>query len=400
MQLRYSFRIDPTPGQRVALAKAFGCARVVFNDALALRRQAYREGLPFVADAELSRKMITEAKKRPERVWLGEVSAVVLQQALADCTTAFRNFFASVTGKRKGPKIAPPRFRSRKDNRQAIRFTKNARFSITGQGKLRLPKIGQVAVRWSRELPAEPSSVTIVKDAAGRYFASFVVEVREQSLPATDAETGIDLGLGHFAVLADGRKIDAPKFLRRAERKLKRLQKDLSRTQKGSANRAKARTKVARQHAKVSDARREFHHQLSTKIIRENQAVYVENLAVNGLARTRLATSIHDAGWSAFIAMLEYKAKLYGRTFARVSRWFPSSKRCSACGQVRAQSLPLSAREWTCPCGAHHDRDVNAANNILAAGRAERLNACGGPVRPGASPAQPDEAGSPGSAAA
>ncbi|MEO3791582.1 RNA-guided endonuclease TnpB family protein [Nonomuraea sp. B10E15] len=372
MQLRYSFRIDPTPGQRVALAKAFGCARVVFNDALALRRQAYREGLPFVADAELSRKMITEAKKRPERVWLGEVSAVVLQQALADCTTAFRNFFASVTGKRKGPKIAPPRFRSRKDNRQAIRFTKNARFSITGQGMLRLPKIGQVAVRWSRELPAEPSSVTIVKDAAGRYFASFVVEVREQSLPATDAETGIDLGLGHFAILADGRKIDAPKFLRRAERK----------------------------HAKVSDARREFHHQLSTKIIRENQAVYVENLAVNGLARTRLATSIHDAGWSAFIAMLEYKAKLYGRTFARVSRWFPSSKRCSACGQVRAQSLPLSAREWTCPCGAHHDRDVNAANNILAAGRAERLNACGGPVRPGASPAQPDEAGSPGSAAA
>ncbi|WP_344994395.1 transposase [Nonomuraea helvata] len=399
MQLRYAYRIDPTPAQRIALAKAFGCARVVFNDALALRNHAHQVGLPFITDAELSRRVSTQAKRRPERAWLGEVPAVVLQQALSDCTTAFRNFFASLSGKRQGPRMAPPRFRSRKDRRQAIRFTKNARFAVTACGKLRLPKIGDVKVRWSRPLPAPPSSVTVIKDAAGRYFASFVVEVREQPLPTASAETGIDLGLGHFAVLADGRKIDSPRFLRREEKKLKKLQKALSRKQKGSSNRAKARVKVARQHAKVAGARREFHHQLSIKIIRENQAVFVEDLAVKGLARTRLAKSVHDAGWSSFVSMLEYKAKLYGRQFAKVGRFFPSSKLCSACGTV-AETMPLNVREWSCACGAIHDRDVNAAINILAAGRAERLNACGGPVRPPLAAARAEEAGSRGSAAA
>ncbi|MFB9628423.1 RNA-guided endonuclease InsQ/TnpB family protein, partial [Nonomuraea helvata] len=270
---------------------------------------------------------------------------------------------------------------------------------VTACGKLRLPKIGDVKVRWSRPLPAPPSSVTVIKDAAGRYFASFVVEVREQPLPTASAETGIDLGLGHFAVLADGRKIDSPRFLRREEKKLKKLQKALSRKQKGSSNRAKARVKVARQHAKVAGARREFHHQLSIKIIRENQAVFVEDLAVKGLARTRLAKSVHDAGWSSFVSMLEYKAKLYGRQFAKVGRFFPSSKLCSACGTV-AETMPLNVREWSCACGAIHDRDVNAAINILAAGRAERLNACGGPVRPPLAAARAEEAGSRGSAAA
>ncbi|MFI7701080.1 RNA-guided endonuclease InsQ/TnpB family protein [Nonomuraea sp. NPDC049480] len=366
MQLRYSFRLDPAPAQRIALARAFGCARVVFNDALALRRQAHTDGLAFITDGELSKQVITEAKQRPDRAWLGEVSAVVLQQALADAAMAYRNFFASLSGKRKGPKIAAPRFRSRKDKRQAIRFTKNARFKV-GE-KLTLPKIGDIAVRWSRPLPSDPSSVTVIKDAAGRYFASFVVEVTERPLPRIEAETGIDLGLGHFAVLADGRKIDSPRFLRRAEKKLKRLQKVLSRKEKGSANRVKARRKVARQHAKVADARREFHHQTSTRIVRENQAIYVEALAVKGLARTRLAKSVHDAGWSAFVSMLEYKAKLYGRAFARIDRFHPSSKLCSACGNL-AQVMPLNVREWECACGVRHDRDVNAAINILAAGR-------------------------------
>ncbi|MGW0811245.1 RNA-guided endonuclease InsQ/TnpB family protein [Nonomuraea sp. NPDC002799] len=390
MQLRYSFRLDPTPAQRIALARAFGCARVVFNDALTVRRVAHAEGLPFPSDGELSRQVITEAKRRPDRAWLGEVSAVVLQQALADACAAYRNFFAGMSGKRKGPKIAQPRMRSRRDTRQAIRFTKNARFKV-GE-KLSLPKVGAIAVRWSRHLPSAPSSVTVIKDAAGRYFASFVVEVAAHPWPA-GVETGIDLGLGHFAVLADGRKIDAPRFLRRAEKKLRKLQKALSRKQEGSANRGKARIKVARQHAKVTDARREFHHQTSTRIIRENQAVFVEDLAVRGLARTRLAKSVHDAGWSAFVAMLEYKARLHGRTFARIGRFFPSSKLCSACGTL-AEAMPLGVRAWTCPCGAVHDRDVNAAINILAAGRAERLNASGGQVRPPRAVAQPDERGS------
>ncbi|MFI7701307.1 RNA-guided endonuclease InsQ/TnpB family protein [Nonomuraea sp. NPDC049480] len=397
MQLRYSFRLDPTPMQRIALARAFGCARVVFNDALAARRQAHADGLPFISDGDLSKHVITEAKQRPDRVWLCEVSAVVLQQALADACMAYRNFFASLSGKRKGPKIAAPRFRSRRDQRQAIRFTRNARFKV-GE-KLTLPKIGDIAVRWSRRLPSVPSSVTVIKDAAGRYFASFVVEVAQHPLPQRQSETGIDLGLEHFAVLADGRKIDSPRFLRRAEKKLRKLQKALSRKQKGSSNRAKARIKVARQHVKVADARREFHHQESTRIVRENQAIFVEDLAVNGLARTRLAKSVHDAGWSAFTAMLEYKAKLYGRTFARIDRFFPSSKLCSGCGTLAGQ-MPLAVRKWDCSCGAHHDRDVNAAINILAAGRAERRNACGGQVRPSLAVAQADEAGSRGSAAA
>ncbi|MEU8274786.1 RNA-guided endonuclease InsQ/TnpB family protein [Microbispora bryophytorum] len=393
MQLRYNFRLYPRPGQRQALARAFGCARVVFNDGLRVRTDAHAAGLPYISDGDLSKRVITEAKKIPERSWLGEVSAVVLQQALADLNKAYRNFFDSVTGKRKGPKVATPRFRSKRDNRQAIRFTKNARFSITPGGKLRLPKIGDVTVRWSRALPAEPSCVTVAKDAAGRYFASFVVEVAEQPLPMAEPEAGIDLGLSAFAVLSNGRKIDSPRFLRRADKKLKRLQRALSRKAKGSNNRAKARLAVARQHAKIADTRREFHHQLSTKLIRENQAIYVEDLAVAGLARTRLAKSVHDAGWSAFVGMLEYKARLYGRVFHRIDRWFPSSKLCSACGALAA-SMPLNVRQWECPCGAVHDRDVNAAINILAAGRADRLNACGAQVRPGPAPAQREEAGS------
>jgi putative transposase len=393
VQLRYNFRLYPTPGQRQALAKAFGCARVVFNDGLRIRQQAHEAGLPWIPDAELQRRVITEAKKTPERAWLAEVSAVVLQQAVADLNTAHRNFFASVTGKRKGPKVAPPRFRSRKDRRQAIRFTRNARFRVTPGGKLRLPKIGDVRVRWSRNLPAEPSSVTVVKDAAGRYFASFVVEVDPEPLPETDAEVGIDLGLTHFAVLSDGQRIASPRFLRRAERRLKRAQKALARKKQGSNNYAKARLKVAKAHAKVADARRDWAHKLSTKIIRENQAVYVEDLAVKGLARTRLAKSVHDAGWAQFVAMLQYKAARYGRVFARVGRFAPTSQICSACGVLDGPK-PLHVRTWTCRhCGTVHDRDLNAAKNILAAGRAERLNACGAGVRPGLALAAGGEAG-------
>ncbi|MEV5569678.1 RNA-guided endonuclease TnpB family protein [Spirillospora sp. NPDC052269] len=392
MQLRYQFRLYPTQAQCIELARAFGCARVVFNDAVGTRRAAHEAGLPFVSDTELSKLLITEAKKTPERAWLGQVSAVVLQQALSDACAAYRNFFASISGKRRGPRMRPPRFRSRKDNRQAVRFTRNARFKVGV--KLTLPKIGDVAVKWSRPLPAEPSSVTVIKDAAGRYFASFVVDVGNDPLPACGTEVGIDLGLSHFAVLSDGTKVSNPRFLRRAEKKLRKFQKALSRTQKGSRNRAKARTKVARRHTKVADARREFHHQLSTRLIRDNQAVYVEDLAVNGLARTRLAKSVHDAGWSAFVNMLEYKATRHGRGFARIGRFEPTSQVCSACG-IKDGPKPLHIREWTCPaCGVCHDRDHNAEKNVLAAGQADRINACGAEVRPASTLAHGHEAGS------
>jgi putative transposase len=279
-----------------------------------------------------------------------------------------------------------------KDRRQGIRFTANARFAVLPNGKLRLPKIGDVPVRWSRNLPSAPSSVTVIKDAAGRYFASFVVQTEPQALPETEPVIGIDLGLTHFAVLSDGRKIASPRFLRRAEKKLKRAQRALSRKQDGSQNRDKARVKVARTHARVADARREFCHQLSTALIRDNQAVAVEDLAVNGLARTRMAKSVHDAGWSAFVHMLEYKARLYGREFRRIGRFEPTSQVCSACG-AKDGPKPLHVRAWQCPgCGAWLDRDINAAVNIArAAGLA--VTACGAQIRPGAVPARRGEAG-------
>ena len=323
MQLRYNYRLYPSPGQRQALARAFGCARVVFNDALRARQQAYQAGLPYISDAELSARL-TAAKAAPERAWLCGVSSVVLQQSLADLNTAYRNFFDSLSGKRKGPKIEPPKFKSRKDRRQAVRFTANARFKITPGGRLHLPKIGEVVVRWSRALPSEPASVTVIRDASGRYFASFVVKTDPVAdtarFPASEAEVGIDLGLTSFAVLSDGTKITSPKFLRRAERKLRRLQKALSRRQDGSANREKVRVRVARAHARVADSRRDFHHKTSTQIIRDNQAVYAEDLCVRALTRTRQAKSVHDAGRSAFVTMLEYKARRYGRAFAKVAR--------------------------------------------------------------------------------
>jgi putative transposase len=391
VQLRYNYRIYPTPGQCAALARAFGCARVVFNDALRVRRDAFAAGQPYVTDAELSARL-TGAKATPERAWLGEVSAVVLQQALADLSAAYRNFLGSAVGERKGPRVAAPRFRSRKDRRQAIRFTANARFSITRGAKLRLPKIGDVPVRWSRPLPSAPSSVTVIKDSAGRYFASFVLETGPGAMLETEPVIGIDLGLTHFAVLSDGRKIASPRFLRRAEKKLKHAQRALSRKQKGSSNQDKARATVARAHARVADARREFHHQLSTALIRENQAVAVEDLAVSGLVRTRLAKSVHDAGWSAFVRMLDYKARLYGREFRRVGRFEPTSQVCSACG-VKDGPKPLTVRVWQCQaCGAWLDRDINAAVNVArAAGLA--VTACGAQVRPGLALAQRGEAG-------
>ncbi|MEE1943287.1 RNA-guided endonuclease TnpB family protein [Streptomyces sp. TRM 70361] len=401
MQLRYSFRLYPSAGQRTALAKAFGCVRVVYNDALRARETARGAGLPFPKTGELSKRLITEAKKTPERAWLGEVSAVVLQQSLRDLDTAYKNFLDGLKGKR--PPMGAPRYKSRKDTRQSVRFTANARWSIAPGHKLRLPKIGDVPVKWSRALPSLPSTVTVVKDSAGRYFASFVVETGpEEVLPKVPPELGLDLGLGHFAVLPDGTKIDSPRFLRRAEKRLKKAQRALSRKEKGSRNRDKARVRVARAHARVADARREFlphglRHggapiRLSTKLIRENQAVAVEDLAVKGLARTRLAKSVHDAGWSAFASMLEYKAARYGRTFIRIGRFEPTSQVCSQCG-VRDGPKPLHVRVWTCPaCGAVLDRDINAAVNVAkAAGLA--VSACGAQVRPGLVPAPRGEAG-------
>ncbi|MFF4601796.1 RNA-guided endonuclease InsQ/TnpB family protein [Streptomyces sp. NPDC001339] len=361
----------PSVPQRQALARVFGCARVVFNDALRIRQDAYRQGLPRPTAAELSKRVITEAKKTAERAWLGEVSAVVLQQSLRDLEAAFSNFFASVKGTRKGARMGPPRFK-RKTGRQTVRFTSNAGFRVLSDGLLRLPKIGDLEVRWSRELPSAPSSVTVIKDPADRYFVSFVVEAEDKPLPELDEEatgTGIDLGLSHYAVLRS-RKITSPKFFRRQERKLRRAQRKLSRCQKGSANRRKAKLAVAKIHARVADQRRDFIEQHTTTITRESQAVYVEDLNAKGIAKT-FGKSLHDQSLGMFLRTLEAKCARYGRTFVKVDRFFPSTQLCSHCGALTGPKgrEQLRIRTWECNCGAVHDRDGNAEINLRREGR-------------------------------
>jgi putative transposase len=394
MLVRYRFRIDPTSAQREALARAYGCARVVYNDALTERHRAYQAG-ERLSDTEVQRRVITQAKRTPERAWLTEVASVALVQACQDARRAYRNWFDSLTGKRKGRRIGRPRFRT-KHGRQSIRLTRNG-FAFRGT-RLYVAKVGQVRVRWSRELPSAPSSVTVIREPDGRYYASFVVERNLTPLPPVSRTAGIDLGLVAFATIAasDGtiETLANPRHLRAAQRRLIRAQRNLSRKQKGSKNRTKARLRVAVAHRRVRDQRADHHHKLALRLIRENQTIAVEDLAVAGLARTRLAKSVHDAGWTMFVRLLEAKAAQHDRQVVRIGRWTPTSQTCSMCG-YRDGPKPLSVRVWACPaCGTVHDRDVNAARNILvAAGLAETLTACGGHVRPRATLAVASEAG-------
>ena len=301
----------------------------------------------------------------------------------------------SLKGKRKGRRVGRPRFRT-KHGRQSIRLTRNG-FAFRG-ARLYVAKVGEVRVRWSRELPSAPSSVTVIREPDGRYYASFVVERDPTPLPPVSRTAGIDLGLVWFATIAAGdgtvETLANPRHLRVAERRLAIAQRQLSRKRKGSKNRAKARLRVAVAHRRVRDQRADHHHKLALRLIRENQTIAVEDLAVAGLARTRLAKSIHDAGWTMFVRLLEAKAAQHGRQVVKIGRWTPTSQTCSACG-YRDGPKPLSIRAWACPaCGEVHDRDVNAARNILvAAGLAETLTACGGHVRPGATLAVASEAG-------
>jgi putative transposase len=254
-------------------------------------------------------------------------------------------------------------------------------------------KVGEIGVRWSRPLPSVPSSVTVIRDPDGHYYASFVVERPATPLPPCDREIGVDVGLSRLGARSDGEIIENPRFLRAKQRKLARAQRALSRTAKGSANRVKARRRVAVVHRKVRETRLDHAHKTALALVRDNQAVYAEDLAVAGLARTRLAKSVHDAGWAQLLRLIGEKAEQYGQTFHQINRFTPSSQTCSACGASDGPK-PLHVRTWQCEaCGAVHDRDVNAAQNILAAGRVERLNACGGTVRPGATPARPGETG-------
>jgi putative transposase len=358
------------------LAKTFGCARVVHNDAIRLRQDLYKQGEK-ISDTELQKRVITQAKLTIERCWLSDVGCDPLIQSLRDACQALKNFFKSLKGERKGRKVGSPKFK-KKHSEQSIRFTTNG-FSVK-PNSVYLAKIGCVRVKWSRDLPSEPSSVTIIKDAANRYFASFVCEVEPVSLKPINDGVGIDLGLTTFATLSTGEKVLSPKPLAKSLKRLRRAQKRFSRKVKGSKRRELARRKVARIHARIKDQRTDFLHQLSTRIVRENQAIVLEDLNVSGMVKNRkLSRAISDAGWYSFRQMIEGKSIRYGRNFQVISRWEPTSQRCSSCGQLGGKK-PLDVREWTClHCGATHDRDLNAAINIqVAGGQSETQNGRGG----------------------
>ena len=360
------------------LCRVFGCARVVFNDALRVRNEAYQAGIK-LSDSEIQRLVITQAKKTTQRAWLAEVPSVALVQSVNDARRAWRNFFDSHRGNRRGRPLGRPKVKSKKDHRQSFRLTRNG-FGVRASGRLALAKVGTVQVRWSRDLPSEPSSVTIIREPDGHYYASFVVDVSAAPLPVAAAEAGVDVGISRLATVAttDGVRTDIPnpKHLARRLRKLRRLERAKSRRQKGSLNRDKARRKLAVVHEKVARARRDYHHKEALALVRDNQVIYVEDLHIVGIVQNRrLARAISDAGWGQFVRIIGEKAELYGRTFYSVSRWLASSKTCSTCTHC-LDELALEARQWTCPvCRTVHDRDYNAAKVILAAGRAERLNA-------------------------
>ena len=377
MKLRYRYRLYPNSEQVNLLSRLFGCTRVVWNDALAFCQQTWKKGIKYPGSSELMKQFITQAKTNPLRCWLSEVSNIPLQQSIRDLDVAFRNFWNSLKGKRKGQKVKPPRFKKRR-SRQSAKFTTGG-FSVKGE-KVYFAKIGKVKTVWSRPLPSTPSSATVIKDAAGRYFVSFVCEVEISTLPLSPHAVGVDLGIKTFATLSGDEKVDAPKPLKVALKKLKRLQQDLSRKVKGSNRRASARLKVAKLHARIADTRSDFLHKLSTRLIRENQAISLEDLSVSGMVKNRkLSRAISDLGWRAFREMLVAKGQMYGREVNIISRWEPTSQTCSSCGQ-RGGKLDLSIRLWECLfCGASHDRDINAAINIkVAGGHSETQNGRGG----------------------
>ena len=336
---------------------------------MVLNRQLYQDKDISLDSGALMKRCITEAKRTEELSWLADASHSVLQQSVRDLSQAFRNWWQG-----KG-RVRAPNFKKR-GNRQSIRAC-GKEFYPTETG-VRFPKIGVLRLKWSRPLPAEPSSVTIIKECSGKYYASFVVEMEDGKLPPTPKEVGIDLGLASLAVTSDGEKFAPPRFLRSALRKIGRLQRSLSRKVKGSRNRNKARLLVVKAHEKVGSKRLDFLHKLSTQLIRENQTVVLEDLNVSGMLKNRrLAKSISDAGWRMFRTLLEYKAERYGREVRVISHWEPTSQRCSECGHQDGKK-PLSVRTCTCAaCGSAHERDSNAAKNTLAVGQAERLNACG-----------------------
>ena len=354
----YKYRFYPNKEQRIQLAQTFGCSRFVYNWALRLRTDAYYQHQQKMSYKETSNQL-TQLKKNPETRWLKDVTAVPLQQALRHLNTAFLNFFSG--------RAQYPRFK-KKRNKQSATYASNA-FQWDGE-KLILAKMkSPLKIRWHRSFTGVPTTVTVSKDSAHRYFVSFSVEEEIEHLQPIQEQVAIDLGIKDLIVSSKGFASGNPKHYSYYQKKLAKLQKRLAKKQKGSKNRDKARLKVAKLHTKIADCRKDFLNQLTIRLIRENQVVITESLAVkNMLQNHKLAKAIADAAWGELIRQLDYKASWYGRILVQVDRWFPSSKRCHACGHV-LEKLPLQIREWDCVCGSHNLRDYNAALNLLAVGR-------------------------------
>ncbi|CAA0342839.1 RNA-guided endonuclease InsQ/TnpB family protein [Klebsiella pneumoniae] len=370
MKRAYKYRFYPTPDQIDLLAQTFGCVRFVYNNILRWRTDAYYERQEKIGYVQASARL-TALKKEPELAWLNDVSSVPLQQALRHQQAAFSNFFAG--------RAKYPTFKSKR-HKQVATLT-DAAFKYR-DGRLYMAKSkAPLDVRWSRPLPSVPSTVTISRDAAGRYFVSCLCEFEPVSLPITASTVGIDVGLKDLFVTDTGFRQGNPRHTAKYAARLALLQRRLSKKAKGSKNRAKARLKVARLHAKIADCRMDNLHKLSRRLINENQVVCVESLKVKNMIRNpSLSKAIADAGWGEFTRQLKYKGEWAGRSVLAIDQYFPSSKRCSCCG-FTMKKMPLNVRKWSClECGADHDRDINAARNIKAAGLA--VLAHGEPVNP------------------
>lgn len=373
MERAFKYRFYPTQEQEALLRRTLGCVRLVYNRALAVRTEAWYQRQERIGYSQSS-SMLTEWKKEEELSFLNEVSCVPLQQGLRHLQTAFTNFFAG--------RAQYPNFK-KKRNGGSAEFTKSAFRWKDGQVFLAKSSVA-LPIRWSRQLPkgVEPSTITVKLEPSGRWTVSLLVDDQTiEPLPHSDKAVGLDAGITSLITTSDGEKIVNPKHFAKGFKRLRKAQKSLSRKQKGSRNREKARVKVARAHAAIRDARQDFLHKLTTRLVRENQTIVAESLAVKNMVKNRkLARCISDAGWGEIVRQLAYKALWYGRSFVQLDRWFPGSKMCSNCGH-KVDSLPLNVREWDCPkCDAHHDRDVNAALNHKAAGLAVLV--CGATVRP------------------
>lgn len=375
----YRYRFYPTPEQRLNLAQTFGCVRYVYNWALRLRSDAYHTEGKTLRYGDTS-AMLTDLKKDADHVWLNDVSSVPTQQTLRHLEKAYTNFFQ---GRARFPSFKAKR------HKQSAEYTSSG-YRLRDSGMEGRPLVylakqsAPLKIRWSRPLPSAPKTIIVTRDAAGRYFVSFRVVIEPDTLPPKAKAVGLDMGLTHAVITSDGWKGHNPRHHARDLAKLRRAQKALARKEKGSRNRDKARRRVAKIHAKITDRRSDYLHKLTTRIVRENGMICVESLRVANMMRNHcLARSIADASWGEMLRQLEYKAEWYGRTLVKIDQWYPSSKRCSDCGHVQGE-MPLNVRRWVCPeCGVEHDRDVNAAINILAAGQA--VIASGDDVRPVAS---------------